>query len=156
MIRVEIPGRDVVEIHNVIFDYNGTLAVDGEPLEGLYNALERLSNEVKLFIVTADTFGTVREYFDERPVEVVIIDRDCGNDFKREYLLKLGRNKTAAIGNGRNDMDMLRESCLSIGIIGREGCFGGIASVSDILMTSPVHAVELLLNPDRMKATLRY
>ena len=156
MIHVQIPGRGVVEIHNVVFDYNGTLAVDGKPVEGVYQRLKALADKVNLFIVTADTFGTVRKYFSDTSVEIIIVDRDCGGDFKKEFLFKLGRERTAAVGNGKNDVDMLRESCLGIGIIGAEGCFSGIISCCDIVVTSPIHAIDILLNPARIKATLRY
>lgn len=156
MIQVRIPGRGTLQIRNVIFDYNGTLAVDGKPLEGIYERLEVLANRVKLFIVTADTFGTVRQFFGGSPAEIVIIERNNGTNFKREFLLKLGKDSTAAVGNGRNDVDMLRESCLGIGIIGGEGCFPRIIEYSDIVVTSPLHAIDILLNPDRIRATLRY
>ncbi len=156
MIKIDIPGRGPVNIHNVIFDYNGTLALDGKPAEGLKEAFEVLAGRVNLYIVTADTFGTVKNYFKDIPVKVVIINSDCGKTFKKNFLTKLGSEKTVAVGNGRNDAGMLKESCLGIGIIGPEGCFAGIVNACDILVTSPVHAIGLLLNPDRIKATLRY
>ena len=33
MLIYEIPGRGDIEIENIVFDYNGTIAVDGKILE---------------------------------------------------------------------------------------------------------------------------
>ena len=33
MLRYEISGRGVVEIENLVLDYNGTIAVDGKLVE---------------------------------------------------------------------------------------------------------------------------
>ena len=29
MIKIEIPGRETIEIEHVVLDYNGTIALDG-------------------------------------------------------------------------------------------------------------------------------
>ena len=34
MIRIDIPGTGPVEIKRVMFDYNGTIAVDGRLIDG--------------------------------------------------------------------------------------------------------------------------
>ncbi|MBA1334795.1 MAG: hypothetical protein HPY66_0415 [Firmicutes bacterium] len=156
MIKIDIPGTGEVEIHNIIFDYNGTLALGGKPVAGVIEGLKVLSRLARLYIVTADTYGTVRDYFRDVPVNVVVVDQPCGTEFKKEFLKKLGPEITAVVGNGRNDLDMVKESCLSIGVIGEEGCFGKTAASCDIIVTSPLHALHVFLNTNRIKATLRY
>lgn len=34
MIRIDVPGRDIIEIEHVVLDYNGTIAFDGQLIEG--------------------------------------------------------------------------------------------------------------------------
>ena len=34
MIRIDVPGREIIEIEHVVLDYNGTIALDGQLIEG--------------------------------------------------------------------------------------------------------------------------
>lgn len=49
MIKVDIPGRGKYEIENAVFDYNGTVAVNGDMSK---NTQENLKNLVNLLIYT--------------------------------------------------------------------------------------------------------
>ena len=60
MLHIEIPGRAPMDIANVVFDYNGTIAVDGAVLPELRERLEALLKLVPVYVLTADTYGTVR------------------------------------------------------------------------------------------------
>ena len=62
MIRVEIPGTGPVNIQNVMFDYNGTIAADGRLLDGVGPAMNRLAHRLDFHVVTADTFGVITSY----------------------------------------------------------------------------------------------
>ncbi len=61
----------------------------------------------------------------------------------------------AAVGNGANDVEMLREAELGIAVLGYEGLAKGAADAADILVTSVHDALDLLLRPTRLLATLR-
>ena len=63
--------------------------------------------------------------------------------------------KGIAIGNGQNDIEMLRLAALGITVAGAEGCSAKLIAVSDILVSDIIHALDLLKNPLRIKATLR-
>jgi soluble P-type ATPase len=67
----------------------------------------------------------------------------------------LGAEQVAAIGNGRNDGLMLKTAALGVALIQEEGA--GIAAIlqADIICTDIRKAFDLLLRPDRLKATLR-
>ena len=60
-----------------------------------------------------------------------------------------------AIGNGRNDILMLKEALLGIGIVQMEGASTAIFGAADLLCTSIINALNLLLHPTRLQATLR-
>ena len=60
MLHIEIPGRAPMDIANVVFDYNGTIAVDGKVLPELRERIEALLKLVPVYVLTADTYGTVR------------------------------------------------------------------------------------------------
>ncbi len=61
MLIYEIPGRGDIEIENIVFDYNGTIAVDGKILAGVKGLLLELRKYVNIYILTADTYGTVKK-----------------------------------------------------------------------------------------------
>lgn len=60
MIFVEIPGRDNLNIKNIVFDYNGTVAEDGIMSLDTKENLKKISEKLKVYIITADTYGNVK------------------------------------------------------------------------------------------------
>jgi soluble P-type ATPase len=74
---------------------------------------------------------------------------------KRAYVEKLGADKVVSAGNGNNDVEMLGASRLGIAVCLAEGCSTVAAGAADILVTSAVDAIDLLLNTKRLVATLR-
>jgi soluble P-type ATPase len=60
-----------------------------------------------------------------------------------------------ALGNGNNDAAMLDDAVLSLAIMGEEGCAKETLLASDVVCRDIVSAMELLLHPKRMIATLR-
>jgi len=60
-----------------------------------------------------------------------------------------------AIGNGANDVAMLSEAAHGIAGLGPEGLAVSALLAADVLVASIDDALELLLNPKRLIATLR-
>jgi soluble P-type ATPase len=58
MISIEIPGWGNLEVENVVFDLNGTLAEDGALIPGVKEKIELLSEKAKIYILTADIHGS--------------------------------------------------------------------------------------------------
>jgi soluble P-type ATPase len=73
-----------------------------------------------------------------------------------ELVKKLGKEKTVAIGNGFNDIDMFKEAILSVAVIEGEGACSKLILNSDIVTRSIDEALDLFLNTDRIKADLRW
>lgn len=42
MIRIDVPGREIIEIEHVVLDYNGTIALDGQLIEGAAGSFVRV------------------------------------------------------------------------------------------------------------------
>ncbi|MBA3027220.1 MAG: hypothetical protein FP816_00170 [Desulfobacteraceae bacterium] len=74
---------------------------------------------------------------------------------KLEYVKQLGSEHTASMGNGRNDWLMLKESALGIAVILGEGSASTSLEHADVVCAGIVPALELLMNPLRLIATLR-
>lgn len=155
MIRYEIPGREEIEIENIIFDYNGTLAVDGNLIDGVYQLINELSKVANIYILTADTYGTVKNQCKTINAEVLTFPNDNAGYSKREIIKRLGGNNTLCVGNGFNDILMFRESILSIAVIEGEGVSAKLLIEADIVCRSIIETLEIILNGNMIKASLR-
>jgi soluble P-type ATPase len=152
---IKRPGRETVEIKNVIFDYNGTIAIDGQLIEGVAKSINELSSDFNFHVITADTFGSVNNALKDVICTVIKISEQNQDQTKVEYLLKLGKETTLCVGNGRNDKLMLKESVVGIAVIQDEGTSTDTLMTSDIICKSIMDVLEFLKKPDRLKATLR-
>jgi soluble P-type ATPase len=74
---------------------------------------------------------------------------------KAAYVRGLDPVSTACIGNGRNDRLMLRIAGLGIAVIQGEGAALETVREADIVVRDVRDALDLLLNPLRLVATLR-
>lgn len=151
-IEIELPGEPVIVVTHLVLDFTGTLSLDGKLLPGVGKTLKELSKCLKITTLTADTFGTAKKSLENLPVEVRIVKK--GQE-KAKYVNSIDASKVIAIGNGRNDVEMMRLAALAISVMGPEGCASELISVSDILVSDIRSALDLLKHPLRIKATLR-
>lgn len=140
-----------------MLDFNGTLALDGNLIDGVSQLLYRLSDHIHIHIhiLTADTFGSVKEKFLNSPYTIHILSSGTEDKKKADYIQKLDVQSTVCIGNGRNDRIMLKEAALGIAVIQKEGCSPDALLNADIIIPSILDALNLLLSPQRLIATLR-
>ncbi len=155
MIDISVPGFGELHLSHLVLDYNGTLAVDGEMLPGVFERLSALSERLDVHVVTADTFGLVKSAMAGIDATVTILPVGKQDEAKLDYVRRLGAGKTATVGNGRNDRLMVEASALGIGVILAEGASGLTLSVADVVCTSIEDALDLLTHPLRLTATLR-
>ena len=155
MLPITIPGFGDFNLTDAIIDYNGTLAVDGTLITGITEPLNELSKLLEIHIVTGDGFGTAKEELANINCKLTIIPADNQAISKQKYLHQLNPKTTVAIGNGKNDCYILKESALGIAILGEEGlCVEALLS-AHVILPSIALALELLHKPRRLKATLR-
>ena len=155
MKEYKIPGYKPLTLKHLVLDYNGTLAVDGQLEDGVRECLEALSQDFQIHVITADTFGKVASGMEGIPCKVSILPAENQDTGKLEYTRQLGADHTVCIGNGRNDGLMLKAAALGMAVILGEGAAVSTVLSADVVCTSIVAALELLLNPLRLTATLR-
>lgn len=155
MLKYEIPGRATIEIENIVLDYNGTIAVNGELIPGVDKLINELAQSAKVHIVTADTYGTVREACAHINAEVITFPTDSAGQSKREIVQGLGAERTLTVGNGYNDIPMFEIAGLSIAIIEGEGTSGKLLAQADIVARSILEGLTIALQANMVKATLR-
>ncbi len=155
MITIDIPGRKTFHLEHLVLDFNGTLAVDGNLIDGVKERLQELSGKLSIHVITADTFGTVANQLKGINCHVKILEKEQQDRQKKIYIKQLGKKRCAAIGNGYNDWQMLKHAALSIVTIQAEGASSQSLKHATVVCYSVNHALDLLLNPNRLVATLR-
>jgi soluble P-type ATPase len=152
MIRIDIPQRGVIELRHAVFDVNGTLAVDGKPIPGVVDRLHMLAEQLSLHALTAGTHGNIAELEGTLgfPLHKIVTGEE-----KLHIVEQLGPERVIAFGNGRNDRAMLRVSAIGVAILGGEGIAIETLQAADVLTLGPVDAIDLVLKPKRLIATLR-
>ena len=153
MIEVEIPRRAPLRLAPLVLDVNGTLALDGSLLPGVAERIAALRAVVEVHLLTADTYGTQAQIDAALGLRALIIEH--GANEKGAYVLALGADEVAAIGNGANDIAMLNAAALRIAVLGPEGLSADLVRASDLLVRDINDALDLLRYPRRLVATLR-
>jgi P-type E1-E2 ATPase len=152
MRALEIPGEPVLVLEHLVLDVNGTLTRHGELIDGVAERLRLLANDVQIHLLTADTLGTAGAV--GRELGLPVTNVQTGRE-KAAVIAALGPERAVAIGNGRNDIEMLRASRLAIAIVGPEGAAPAAISVADVVCRSITDALDLLLDHRLLIATLR-
>jgi len=109
--------------------------------------------------VTADSCGTA-----ERELAGIAIPyklRTARHDIeKADYVSQFDLQCVAAFGNGNNDRLMLKAvkegGGLAIAVDNGEGCAMDAMRNADLFVVGAANAIDLLLDPVRLKATLRF
>jgi P-type E1-E2 ATPase len=154
MITIDIPGREIITIEHLVLDYNGTVAEDGQLIDGVEERMRSLKELVNIHVLTADTYGTVRAQCDPIGVHVETFPRAGAAECKLEIVQRLGSH-VMCVGNGFNDILMFDAADLSVAVLEKEGTYAGLIAHADIVTRSIVDAFDLLIRTDRMRATLR-
>ncbi len=155
MLQLDIPGYGSLHLEKLVLDYNGTLALDGIMFKTVKDYLVRLSEDLEVYVLTSDTFGTVAKECQGMPVEVKVLQSADHTAEKADYITQLGAHYVAAVGNGANDSRMLEQAALGIAVLGPEGCSVQTLNAADVAVTRIEDALGLLLYSQRLIATLR-
>lgn len=151
-IEIAIPGLVDLQLRHLMLDVNGTLTSRGALLSGVQTRLDALRARLAIHLVSADTFGTLASIADL--LEASAVRAGSGEDKLRE-LERLGPERSAVIGNGANDVLVLEAAALGVAVIGPEGASAAALRAADVVCTSVLDALDLLLEPQALSATLR-
>ena len=155
MIEIDIPGFAKLRLERLILDYNGTIAVDGQPVQGVKERLIALARHVEIHVLTADTFGGAEKKLSDIPCKIHVLPVEAQDKGKMEYVDRLGADRAVCIGNGRNDVMMLKKAALGIAVVQDEGAAASAILSADVVVTDILSALDLLTNHMRLTATLR-
>lgn len=155
MISFYIPGLGDYALEHLVMDVNGTLAVDGQLIEGVAQRLAFLRSHLHMHLLTADTHGGQAEI--DRRLDLTAVRIASGNEAmqKADYDCGLGQGRVAAIGQGANDALMLEAAQLGICVMSPEGAAREALLASDLVAPSILSALDLFGKPKRIVASLR-
>jgi soluble P-type ATPase len=156
MIDIDIPGFGTVHLEHFVSDFTGTLSVDGKLLPGIKERLDRIAANLKVHILTADTFGMAKEELEGVDCEIHILVGKDHDVQKEDYVRRLGADAVAAFGNGSNDRRMLKAARIGMAVSEGEGCAVDALVSADLHVRCASEGFDLLLNTKRLKATLRF
>ena len=155
MIDLHIPGRGDIQLQYAVFDVNGTLATDGQLIDEVEPLIAQLRERLEVRLITANTHGGQAEI--DRALGLIADRLQPGREReqKADFVRALGAFRVVAIGNGGNDVDMLKVAALGIAVIGHEGAAFEALAAADVVTHDVLDVIALLLNPQRLSATLR-
>jgi len=155
MIRIEIPGGEEIKIKHIVFDVNGTLALDGTLLPEVSSLLMELRERTNIHLLTADTHGKHAKIDQQLGMTAPRVKAGKEAEQKAEFLINLGQDQSAAIGQGANDSLMLKEARIGICVLSEEGTALETLLQADLVTPNINTALSLFIHPTRLVASLR-
>ena len=155
MIKFTIPGQGDYEIEHLVMDVNGTLAIDGQLIDGVAGKITTLRTQLTIHLLTADTHGKQAAMDQQLGLSAVRILPGGEALQKANYIRSLGSEKVIAIGQGANDAEMLETARLGICVLSVEGVSKDSLLAADLVAPDILSALNLLEKPLRIVASLR-
>jgi P-type E1-E2 ATPase len=156
MLNLNIAGSGAVSLSHLVADFSGTLSVDGQLVDGVAERLNQVARVIQVHILTADTHGTAQKALAGINGQVHILEGQTHGEAKEEYIRDLGAENVIALGNGNNDRKMLAAARIGVAVLLEEGCATAAVQAADLVVKSAVDALDLVLSPKRLSATLRW
>jgi soluble P-type ATPase len=154
MILIERPGQEPLEIEYLLIDFEGTLAMDRRVHPKAKDKINLLSKRLKIYIFAKEEKERVEEVLKRVKAEIVFLNRGEASKQKLELIQRLGAFRTAVIGNGIDDLSIMKEAALGMVILGKEGTSGVLIQIANLVFTDVIDALDFLLKPLRQRATL--
>lgn len=156
MDTVEIPGRQSYHFTAVFLDLNGTISIDGAVISGLAERVRALQAAgVTCYLLTADTRGCGAATAAALGMVLQLVDRGSEAVQKAAIVQCIGAEHAFAVGNGANDAEMLRAAAIGVAVLQAEGAAVAALQAADLVVPDINAALDLLLQPQRLIATLR-
>ena len=154
-IDLTIPGWPDLNLRHLVMDINGTLSTEGVLLNGVAERIADLQPVLDCHLISGDAFGTAGEIARQLGCALHLISgRDQARE-KQSFVTNLVAERVVAVGNGSNDELMLKRAQLGICVVGQEGASAAALAAADITFRQVDDALDSLLRPMRLIATLR-
>ena len=148
MLTYDIAGRGVLHLSTLVLDLNGTVALDGKIISGVADRVKALQERgLSGYLLTADTRGRGAETAEALDLSLHRLHSGSERAQKRAFVEHLGADRVVAVGNGANAAEMLQAAAV--------GTVPPALLAADVVVQDICTALDLLLRPQRLIATLR-
>jgi soluble P-type ATPase len=154
MITLQRPGQEPLEVDFILLDFEGALASDRRVHPKAKDKINLLSKRTEIYILAKEEKEGVEEALRKVKAEIIHLMEGSTAQQKLELLRRLGPVRTVAIGNGVDDVPMMKEAGFGICVMGKEGTHSEAMKEADVVFTDILDALDFLLKPLRQKATL--
>jgi soluble P-type ATPase len=149
----DVPGSGSVELKTIILDLNGTLSVGGTIVDGVKERLARLKAAgFNTILFTGNTRGDADSIASDLGIEWKLAK---SAEDKKKHALALDPDTCASIGNGLIDLQLMKVVKLRIATLQAEGIHVQTLLNCDVVIPTINDALDLLIDPQRLIATLR-
>jgi len=155
MIELTIPGHGQLRLQHLVTDVNGTLALDGNLIDGLAKRIAAVRDRLTVHLLTADTHNRQAVIDQQLNLKATRLRAGGEQAQKREFVENLGAHTVVAIGQGANDASMLKTAALGICVMSEEGAATETLMAARIVVPNIFVAFDLLDKPLRIVASLR-
>ena len=88
MININVPERCTYPIENIVFDYNGTIAVNGSISSSTREKISLLCDMANIYVLTADTYGSAAKECEGLNLKLKTFPKGDAADFKAKIVNK--------------------------------------------------------------------
>jgi soluble P-type ATPase len=155
LIQIEIPGWSTCELGHLVLSPECILGANGEPVASIDGRLTALSAHLSVHLVMVDGQGLPEAVGQRLGGQLIRTEPRYEASEKQALVERLGAGQVVAIGNGASDARMLRAAALGIAILGRQGVAVQTLRAADLVVNCIDDALDLLLDSQRLVATLR-
>jgi len=154
MILIQRPGQEPLEIDFILIAFEGTLASDRRVHPKAKDKLNLLSRRSTIYILTKEEKERMEEVLRKVKAEIISLPEGESSQRKSDLVRQLGATRAVTVGNGVDDVPMMKEAAFGLCVIGKEGASSEAVKNADVVFTDILDALDFLLKPLRQKATL--
>ena len=154
MIHIQRPGQEPLEIDFILISFEGALASDRRVHPKAKDKINLLSRRSKIYILTKEEKERMEEVLRKVNAEIIYLTEGESSQKKSDLVRQLGATRAVTVGNGVDDVPMMKEAAFGLCVIGKEGASSEAVKNADVVFTDILDALDFLLKPLRQKATL--
>jgi len=149
----EIPDAEPLDLRTIILDLNGTLSVSGVVPDGVQERITKLKQRgFEIILFTGNTRGNANELAQSLGIEWRLAANGAE---KRDLALKMNPEYCVSIGNGLIDLELMKVVKFRMVTIQAESVHVQTLLNSDVIVPTIINALDMLLDPNILIATIR-
>lgn len=84
--KLDIQNVGIIDIKNIVLDFNGTIAKDGKVYEEIKDKIINLSKNFNIYVLTSDTHGNAAKELTNLPVKLHILKTSNHTNEKEAFV----------------------------------------------------------------------